>query len=397
MITVDLSDDQRAAHDSIVDWHRSRRRDMLTMGGYAGTGKTTTLGATAATIKDGRARIAYLCFTGKASLVLRGKLGPALSGGDYCGTIHSLIYKPGKRVNGQMTWEKKDAGEIRFDLFCLDEASMIGADILKDLQSYGIPILAVGDHGQLPPVQGALNLMASPDIRLEKIHRQAEGSPIIRMSMLARLEGRIPHGVYGPGVVKHNDRTILDRIRDPKAGVVLCGTNRTRVQVNAALRSRLGYSGIPKIGERVVALRNDRLAGVYNGMLGEVFAMNDDGCPLEGQRADDGRRLCDKNCHRHYDGEVIFRDSDASWSGPIVKAQFGAIKTLDEYSTTKPGRAIGGQYDFGYCLTTHKMQGSEADNVIVIEECSWMDEDTRRRWLYTSTTRSRKNLTIIGQ
>ena len=211
------------------------------------------------------------------------------------------------------------------------------------------------------------------------------------------IEGHIPLGTYGPGVVKTRDKTVLDRIKDPKAGIILCGTNRTRTSLNAALRARMGYSGIPKRGERVVALRNDREAGVYNGMLGEVFAMEDDGCPMEGRHDERGRPLCRKNCQRHFDGEVIFPDGDTSWSGPIVKEQFGAEKTLDEYAVTKAGQVIGGQFDYGYAITTHKAQGAEWDNVIVVEECGWMSDSDARRWRYTAITRARTKLVFIQQ
>jgi exodeoxyribonuclease-5 len=122
---------------------------------------------------------------------------------------------------------------------------MISEDYYDDLRSYGKPILAVGDHGQLPPIHGKFNLMESPKLRLEKIHRQAEGSPIIRMSMLARLEGHIPFGNYGPGVFKTKGRNLINQIKDPREGVVLCGTNRTRTEINAKMRAILGRRGAP--------------------------------------------------------------------------------------------------------------------------------------------------------
>ena len=40
----DLSKAQRGILDSIVDWHKSLQKKYLTLGGYAGTGKTTLLG-----------------------------------------------------------------------------------------------------------------------------------------------------------------------------------------------------------------------------------------------------------------------------------------------------------------------------------------------------------------
>lgn len=387
---IELSPDQAKAHDAVIDWYGSRRRDVLTLGGYAGCGKTTTAAAIARTLKrnDKYIRIGHSCFTGKASLVLRGKLqaaGVLDEDEDYCGTLHRLIYKPITKRGRIIGWKQKEAHEVPFDVFFLDEASMVDKKYLDDLSSYGKPIFAVGDHGQLPPINGSFNL------------RQAEGSPIIKLSMLARLEGYIPVGNYGPGVFKTSNPGLIQKIKDPNAGVVLCGTNRTRTKVNAELRERLGRRGKPVVGETVICLKNDHGNGVYNGMIGELVAITDDGCPLEGQRdLIDNRLLCVSNCEYHYGGEVRFEKDDVTWIGPILKSQFGEEKTMQEHPNLGWSR-LGGLYDFGYCTTVHKAQGSERDSVVIVEETGWMDEDTRRRWLYTAVTRAKTRLAIIGR
>lgn len=407
----DLSADQLAAHDAILSWYFSlpkgpTRAPVLTMGGYAGSGKTTTMGAVTKSLKhvwrqkhDDSMRIGFSCFTGKAALVLKTKLQVAGvldegDGNDYCGTMHGLIYAPKFKKGVLIGWGRVDKSEMTYDLLVVDEGSMVDEELFKDLSSYRIPILVIGDHGQLPPVKAGLNLMDKPMIRLEKIHRQAEGSPIIRLSMMARLEGRIPIGVYGPGVFKTGDATILDRLRDPKAGVVLCATNRTRGRLNMLLRRRCGHhSARPEIGEPIVALRNDREAGVYNGMVGELGFWGDK-CPTAGRQDENGRIVCPKACHRHAHVRVDFRDADEPWEGPALREQFGAEKTLQ--FDPKKG-FLGGQFDWAYALTVHKFQGSEAANVIVVEETDYMDDETRRRWLYTAVTRSKEKLVIIGR
>ena len=54
-------------------------------------------------------------------------------------------------------------------------------------------------------------------------------------------------------------------------------------------------------------------------------------------------------------------------------------------------------FDFGYCLTVHKAQGSEWGNVMLFEEsCGYWDEDYRSKWLYTAVTRSNNRLLIIA-
>ncbi len=398
-MTPTLSPDQSRAHDSVLDWHGSSQTEILTMGGYAGCGKSFLMAHIAKTLKrkNKKLRIGFACFTGKASLVLRGKLiaaGVLDEPSDFCGTIHRMIYKPVTRKGVVIRWDRVAQSEFPYDVIFLDESSMISADYLTDLQSYGRPIFAVGDHGQLPPVKGSFNLMENPILKLEKIHRQAENSPIIRVSMLARLEGYIPVGNYGPGVFKTTNHSLLEQIKDPKDGMVLCGTNRTRGRINAMMRRRLGYSGQPQVGETLVCLKNQHQEGTYNGMVGELTAISDE-CPLEGQYDDKGALLCVKNCEFHYTGTVRFEKDDVTWHGAMLKSQFGASKTIQEHPNLGY-KKIGGLFDWGYSLTAWKAQGAEWRNVLLVEETGHMDDDLRRRFLYTCVTRASQKLAIIG-
>jgi ATP-dependent exoDNAse (exonuclease V) alpha subunit len=57
----------------------------------------------------------------------------------------------------------------------------------------------------------------------------------------------------------------------------------------------------------------------------------------------------------------------------------------------------GDLFDFGYALTVHKAQGSQAKRVILFEERSkYMDDIMWKRWLYTGITRAVEELYIIG-
>ena len=51
------------------------------------------------------------------------------------------------------------------------------------------------------------------------------------------------------------------------------------------------------------------------------------------------------------------------------------------------------RFEFAYAVTCHKAQGSEYDNVVVIDESHVFEN--RSAWLYTAVTRAKKKLTII--
>jgi hypothetical protein len=115
---------------------------LQTLGGYAGTGKTTVLLALADALPD----FAVVAFTGRAASVLRQR------GVDWAATIHSTIYRPTVLDDGSVRFRLKPRGDVNCRGFLVDEASMVGSQLQRDLASFGLPIVYFGDHGQLPPV-----------------------------------------------------------------------------------------------------------------------------------------------------------------------------------------------------------------------------------------------------
>jgi len=256
-------------------------KQFITLGGYAGTGKTTLIAILRKLLfkQDPKLKVAFAAFTGKAARVLKNYLkeNDVLYKGDSIGTIHSLIYSVIENEQHEIIgWKNKE--ELKVDLIIIDEASMVDQKIWLDLLSYNIPILAVGDHGQLPPVNGQFNLMENPEIKLEEIHRQVADNPIIKLSIEARKYGRIKVGNYGKGVRKlsKNDPESQEIIENylqqyNQDTLILCGYNNTRIKLNNYLRTLLGFeSALPQAGDRVICLRNKQQKAIFNGMLGTL-------------------------------------------------------------------------------------------------------------------------------
>jgi exodeoxyribonuclease-5 len=394
-VAVELTKEQTTVVDAVVEWYGEGVQEYITVGGFAGTGKTTILGPIRGILgKRGHAdRVAFCAFTGKAASILRIRLREhhALKRGDYCGTIHSLIYETEFDEAGQVAnWHRLD--ELPFDLIVLDEASMVGEDLWSDLRAFGVPIIAIGDHGQLPPIQGTLNLVENPELRLETIHRQAEGNPIIQVSLLARTEGEIPVCAYGEGVEKiaRDTESTRERLEEEFATfnsetMILCGYNRTRVALNRHIREKLGFEGPGLVtGERVICLRNNWNAHphpIFNGMLGEVLTAEPES----------------ENGVLHWYNAVLQMDGENNvYAGQISAHQLDSLKTVQEVDGLMP-MDIGDRFDRGYALTVHKSQGSQARRVILFEQKSRLWEgDQYRRWLYTAVTRAREELLIVG-
>ena len=170
--------------------------------GYAGTGKTTLARHVAEGV-DGK--VLYAAFTGKAAQVMRNKGCAGAS------TIHSLIYKALESEAEQPSFELwADAPAAKAKLIVIDECSMVDADLGRDLMSFGVPLLVLGDPAQLPPVSGGgFFTNAAPDVMLSEVHRQAQDDPIVRLSMQVRAGRGLEPGQYGVSAVVR--RAILIR------------------------------------------------------------------------------------------------------------------------------------------------------------------------------------------
>lgn len=353
-----FSDDQETAVERILDWRERAARfesSQMTLGGYAGTGKTSIVSY----LVGQWSCVATCAYCGKAAHVLRSK-------GVDATTIHSLIYVPFENEEGKIRFTKRRYLD-GVSTILVDEASMVDHIVYADLMSFNVPVLFVGDHGQLEPIGTNPNLMKSPELRLETIHRQAAENPIIRLATAFR-EGRpVPKWRDPDGRLAIVPRREFDRLISPDVQII-CGFNNTRHRVNRRCREMLGYTRPIHDGERLVCLRNNKDWQIFNGQQMRVEGIvKDKRSTMEVAVAtDDGRRF------------VL----------PIYKPQLGQ-KLIEDFRTTDVALC-----DYGYCLTAHKSQGSEFDDVLVYEELSSLWDV--RRWRYTTATRAKERLTYCA-
>ncbi|MGF3022660.1 ATP-dependent DNA helicase [Methylobacterium aquaticum] len=362
------SPQQEAAIKAVRRWLADPDDQVFRLFGFAGTGKTTLARDLASGVDGG---VLFGAFTGKAALVLRRK------GCEGASTIHSMIYS---LDDDQETWEPsfvlnpqspvKDAA-----LVVIDECSMVGDDIGRDLLSFGTKILVLGDPAQLPPVRGEGFFTAHrPNMMLTEVHRQALDNPIIAMSMQIREERRpLDHGTYGESRVIRRTEVTPEAVLG--ADQVLVGLNRTRRAYNARIRTLKGLDPAgPQVGDRLVCLRNNRSKKLLNGGLWTVET-------VKRRRADGVRMLA--SSEDHVEGKpTAIRVLPEFFSGDEVDIPFERKKGTDEFT-------------YGYALTCHKSQGSQWDDVMVFDEAgAFREEDWR--WRYTAITRAAERVTVVA-
>src|ERR1700761_6569650 len=149
---------QLALFDKLHDFLVSGDGDeCFILKGYAGTGKTTVLGALVKALKYYNYKSVLLAPTGRAAKVITAYSGKKAF------TIHKRIYRKKSAINIDSVFQLAD--NLATDtLFIVDEASMISDEaggnhntLLHDLVRYvyndkNCKLLLVGDTAQLPPV-----------------------------------------------------------------------------------------------------------------------------------------------------------------------------------------------------------------------------------------------------
>ena len=361
---VEWSPQQDEALITVAKWIKDKSGpQVFRLFGWAGTGKSTLAVHLGQDVKN----VKYAAFTGKAALVMRKR------GCKGAQTIHSLIYSLVSEKEGEPRFVlDPESPAADADLIVIDEVSMVDEQLGRDLLSFGVKVLVLGDPFQLPPVQGAGFFTADePDIMLTEIHRQASDNPIIRLSMDVREGGYLERGRYGESLVVA--REDVDRDAVLLADQVLVGRNKTRLQYNDRLRELKGLPfHEPVEGDRMVCLRNNPRKKLLNGQIWIVTEVS-----------------------RKANGKYSLLLGADEGKGEAKVLTHKAFFAGEEDAMSWPERRQFDEFTFGYCLTVHKAQGSQWDNVYLFDE-SFVFREERARWLYTGITRAAEKITVVS-
>lgn len=426
-----LNEQQEIAKNRIVQWFEATKsggKQIFTLAGYAGTGKTFLIHHIINNVLDINIdQVASVAPTGKAASVLIQKGTPAT-------TIHRLIYHcqdTGKKSpNGKkiLQFIKKKSLDY-YKLIVLDEVSMVGKKVLEDLISFGVPILAVGDPGQLQPVMAERHdLLVKPDAILTDIVRQAADDPIINLATKVRNNETLQCGKYGKYAYVINKNSISRESLDKLlrcADQIICGKNTTRMYLNKYVRNLLGKTGnFPNEGDKLICVQNNYTVSVDNAEvyplvngcigycksftevnpeynLGQISFSADfvEDPNLDPIIIDDGIFTDNQFCYDMH--QKVYELEDGSFYPAMYKTKDTSDKDFSSWASKELHYKLNAkdviqlsQFEFGYAISCHKAQGSEFDMVIVFDESDCFPAE-RSRWLYTAITRAKKKLVVI--
>lgn len=418
--------------------------DVFVLNGYAGTGKTSLVGALIKTLTELKRKVVVLAPTGRAAKVAQGLSDHPVS------TIHRRIFRPNPADPSGRSWciapnQSKDT------IFIVDEASLIGDDgasmrsLLFTLVRYvysapGCRMMLVGDEAQLPPVGQQISTAMNPD-RLRELGlnpictsldvpvRQAAESGIVHNATLVRMalfssrpEGTLPVlQISGfPDIEVISSYDLADRLSDSYSSpgmdntIVITRSNRRANDFNRAIRNMVMFAEEPiERGDRVVIAKNDYFW--RRNEKGHRLIANGDTAEVTWVGKTDkyyGRYFTEVELHLSdggvvtaqvmlrslvCDGPAIPREEMARFQNVVMENYEGEftekLKALDEDAFFN---AL--QLKYGYCVTCHKAQGGQWKHVYI--DMSNIGPDAIGpdfyRWLYTALTRATEKVFLIN-
>lgn len=417
--------------------------------GYAGTGKTSMMGALVKTLSQWNMKTVLLAPTGRAAKVFADYSGhPAF-------TIHRKIFRQQSYSpeSGNFNLAENKHTDT---LFIVDEASMIpnqssegavfgSGRLLDDLVKYvysgkGCKLMLMGDDSQLPPV----GLVDSPALKhamleaygldvyeffLMRAARQSENSGILKNAIELReamgemkLEKPLLHFSGFDDIEPVSGEYLIEKISDSYdhkgigETIIITRSNKRAAQFNAAVRNQILYREDELVsGDLILVAKNnyfwseeyEQLDFIANGDVARVSRVH-------GTESRYGLRFANVTLEfPDHDVEIdakIVLDALLSDAPALTSAQNEKLysEVMNELMGDKRSRfkalkkheyfnAL--QVKFAYAVTCHKAQGGQWKDVYV--DMGYIPEEAMStldfyRWLYTSVTRAREHLYLIN-
>lgn len=418
---------------------RFRSEVGFVLHGYAGTGKTSVIGALVKALPALNITPVLLAPTGRAAKVLAAHAGaPAY-------TIHKQIYYAQASEEGQVKTTLR-YNRSRNTLYIVDEASMLGeeASLLDDFfryvgAGYRCRVLMLGDTAQLPPVGSPYSPALETDylqsaypfefmfFKLEEVLRQTKGSLILENA--TALRHRIAAGNIGlplfnlsvsgfrKDLARLSGEDLEDTLqneygkREKEDIVFITRSNKRANLFNNEIRARIFCNeGEIAAGELLMVLKNNyywlpdssKAGFIANGDMIEVLKVKRREEMYGFRFADIEARLVDYPDEPPLELKIMLdalQVEAAALPYARIRHLFEAVLADYAHLPTKAQRmeevrknpyfnAL--QVKYAYALTGHKTQGGQWPCVF-IEQGYFTDEMFNTeyfRWLYTALTRT---------
>jgi exodeoxyribonuclease V alpha subunit len=373
--------------------------------GSAGSGKTTAMDTFLNMLDANNATYELCAFTGAASKVLSNHTNRPAQ------TIHRLL-----KYNPEKGWGVNETKPLTCDYLLIDEVSMVSLDImyrvLKGVDITRTKIIFVADSAQIPSI-GLGNILHDlvqsklfPVNQLTKVFRYGGGGLDMVATKVRKGESWFEDDVKTPMIFGDDQDFVFVPYNKSKGLKTLLKTYKSLLKkhdvsdIMVTMIYNKGSYGTVRVNKLLQEIYNPPKKGLKEIEFGDTtFREGDKIINIENDyKAKILHRKPDKN----------MRDSDIEFNTvgkdqAIYNGDIGVIeKVMDKhiiihvddkyyvYTKTKLKKL-----SLGYCLSTHKSQGSESDYVLMFmpSNHAYM---LNRNLFYVAMTRAKKKTIAIG-
>jgi len=428
----------------------NKKKPVLIVNGYAGTGKTSSVAAYVKTMVSIDIQTVLLAPTGRAAKVFSSFAGKKAS------TIHKHIYMRLVQLDGSVQWTRT-VNKKKNTVFIVDEASMIAChksisdkgfgfrSLLDDLLEFifekkGNRLILVGDLAQLPPVGESESLALSPEyisglgfftlarVSLKNVVRQEMNSGILTNAtdiryLIDTQQAGFPKinidsfkDIQAISGIELEEKleTAYDKVGIEKMVFVTWSNKRANL-FNGQIRQRILWMDEPlNAGDRIMVVKNNYF-WLENDFIanGEILVIN----KVLRQTKRFGFKFADLSVSLIENDTVTELEVKVLMDvlmedGPALSAEKQNLlftRIEEDYShiksRTKRFKEIYNdpwfnalQIKFGYAVTAHKSQGGQWP--VVFLEAPYLREPIPTiedlRWLYTGFTRASEKIYLVN-
>ncbi len=447
------SESQAILFQKLEEFARSKSDfPLFIISGYAGTGKTSVLGAYVRALKHYKVETKLLAPTGRAAKVFSNKSN------ENALTIHKQIYRRKSKVDITSGLDLQP-NLYKSTIFFVDEASMIGEytktkdggvsarNLLDDLLEYvfsgvNCKLVLLGDTGQLPPVGSdfspALNeeymrnnypRMHLFSFQLKEVLRQSRDSEILRNATLLRNTDWVDYPKFhlkpDTDLVRVDGLELQDFLETSYGNfgqeetILITRSNKQANKYNQHIRGRiLWFEEMLCSGDCLMVVKNNyfwlgddsKIGFIANGELIKIIRL---------QKVEEVHGFEFAHVIVQFvdyadagDIELIMHTESLSVEGPSlsrermrelffsVERDYANIRVKkDRYDAILKDKYFNAlQVKYAYAVTCHKSQGGQWSEVYIDQ--GFINEDILNsdyyRWLYTALTRATNKVYLVN-